>query len=160
MMKPTFRFATMAYLILLGITLGAALYAGAVVAPVTFHTERWLGTEVLSHYQEGVIMTQNFIRLSYLVNLVVLVIFLYEGYKFKRFERDRVTLIAAIVAVSTGLLFAHYYLPDIVVMQQAGPEMTRHAVFEAVHQGSQIAFELFALSLLILMIQNMRQACK
>ena len=73
----------MVYLILLAGTLGAGLYAGIVVAPVTFHTELWLGSEVLSHFQEGLIMTENFVRLSYLVDFTLVAIFLYEGYKYK-----------------------------------------------------------------------------
>ena len=88
-MKNRFRIATISYIIILGVLLGAGLFAGIVVAPTTFHTELWLGGEVLSHYQEGLIMTQNFLKLSYLVIFGVIVIFLYEGYKYKKFERDR-----------------------------------------------------------------------
>jgi hypothetical protein len=45
-MNKYFRIATIAYLMILGATLGAGLFAGIVVAPVTFHTEAWLGSEV------------------------------------------------------------------------------------------------------------------
>ncbi|HHH37360.1 MAG TPA: DUF4149 domain-containing protein, partial [Epsilonproteobacteria bacterium] len=83
-MKKYFKIATMAYLILLGVMLGAGLYAGIVVAPVTFHTQQWLGSDVLSRYEEGLIMTENFLRLSYLVDVVLVAIFLYEGYKYKK----------------------------------------------------------------------------
>jgi len=47
-MNKIFRKVTIAYLILIGATLGAGLFAGIVVAPVTFHTENWLGSEILS----------------------------------------------------------------------------------------------------------------
>ena len=50
-MKNRFRIATISYIIILGVLLGAGLFAGIVVAPTTFHTELWLGGEVLSHYQ-------------------------------------------------------------------------------------------------------------
>ena len=93
-MKKYFKITTIAYLILLGATLGAGLFAGVVVAPVTFHTEIWLGSEVLSHYQEGLIMTQNFVKLSYLVTTTIIAVVLYEGYKYKKFERDTVTQVA------------------------------------------------------------------
>ena len=46
--------------IFLSAGLGAGLFAGIVVAPVTFHTELWLGSEVLTQFQEGQIMTENF----------------------------------------------------------------------------------------------------
>jgi hypothetical protein len=159
-MKKYFKIATMAYLVLLGITLGAGLYAGIVVAPVTFHTEQWLGSTVLSHYQEGLIMTQNFVRLAYLVDFTLLMIFLYEGYKYKKFERDKITQVATFFVFATGLLFAHYYLPDILTMQMAGEEMTKSAAFVNTHKGSEIDFKIFTLALLVLMVRNMQKACK
>jgi len=159
-MKKYFRMITIAYLILLGATLGAGLFAGIVVAPVTFHTESWLGTEVLSHYQEGLIMTQNFVKLSYLVTMAVIAVVLYEGYKYKKFERDTITQVATFFVIATGLMFGHYYLPDILSMQMAGEEMTKSAAFISTHKGSEINFKIFSLALLVLIVQNMRKACK
>lgn len=159
-MNIYFKITTITYLILLGATLGAGLFAGIVVAPVTFHSENWLGTEVLSHYQEGLIMTQNFVKLSTLVTVTVIFIALYEGYKYKKFERDTITQVATFFAIVTGLMFGHYYVPDIVTMQMAGEAMTQSEAFINTHKGSEINFKIFALALLVLMIQNMRKACK
>ena len=159
-MKKPFRIATMAYLILLGATLGAVLYAGIVVAPVIFHADRWLGEGVLSHFHMGLLMTQNFIGLSYLVSMTMLAVFLYEGYKYKMFERDKLTTAFALLLLMSGALFNWYYLPDIVTMQMAGEEMTRGEIFQKVHKASEIDFKIFALAILGLMIQNMRKACK
>jgi hypothetical protein len=159
-MKKYFRIATMAYLIWLGVMLGAVLYAGAVVAPVIFHSAQWLGDEVLSHFQEGLIMTRNFVLLSYAVTATLLFVFLYEGYKYKMGERDKLTQAAALVVIFTGAMFNWYYLPDIVTMQMAGEEMTKSAAFINTHKGSELDFKIFALGVLVLMIQNMRKACK
>ncbi|MDM5272028.1 DUF4149 domain-containing protein [Sulfurovum sp. zt1-1] len=159
-MSKYFRMATMAYLVLLGVMLGAGLFAGVVVAPVTFNTVSWLGSEVLTHYQEGQIMTENFVRLSYLVNFVVVAVILYEGYKYKKFERDWITQAATFFVVATGMLFAHYYLPDIITMQQAGETATQSQTFINTHKGSELNFKLFSLALLVLMIRNMQKACK
>ena len=159
-MKKYFRIATMAYLVLLGVTLGAGLFAGIVVAPVTFHTEQWLGAGTLSHFQEGLIMTQNFVRLSYLVDFTVIAIVLYEGYKYKMFERDTITQVATFFAIATGVMFGHYYLPDILTMQLAGEKMTQSAAFINTHKGSEINFKIFSLALLVLMVRNMQKACK
>jgi len=159
-MKPIFRGVTIAYLVLLGATLGAVLYAGIVVAPVTFHTEQWLGNAVLSRYQEGLIMTQNFVRLSYLVDLTVIAVVLYEGYKYKKFERDNITLVATFLVVATGLMFGHYYIPDIVNMQLAGEAMTKTEAFVNTHKGSEINIKIFAAALLVLIVRNMQKACK
>ena len=45
-MNKYFKISTIIYLTILGATLGAGLFAGIVVAPVTFHAEAWLGAEV------------------------------------------------------------------------------------------------------------------
>ncbi len=151
---------TMVYIILLSAMLGAGLFTGIVVAPVTFHTELWLGSDILSRYQEGQIMTENFLRLSYMVNVVLVAVILYEGYKYKKFERDTVTQVATFFVLATGLLFSQYYIPDIMGMQLAGEEMTKSLAFINTHKGSEINFKIFSLAILILIVQNMRKACK
>ena len=159
-MNKYFKMVTMGYIILLSAVLGAGLFAGIVVAPVTFHTEQWLGADVLTRFQEGQIMTENFLRLSFLVNVLIVFVVLYEGYKFKKFERDRVTQVATFFVLATGLLFSQYYIPDIIAMQEQGVEMTKSVAFVNTHKGSEINFKIFSLALLVLIVQNMRKACK
>ncbi|MDD2399909.1 MAG: DUF4149 domain-containing protein [Sulfurovum sp.] len=159
-MNKYFKIITIAYLVFLGAVLGAGLFAGMVVAPVIFHTDIWLQSEMLSRFQEGVIMTENFVRLSYLIDILIVSVFLYEGYKYKKFERDMLTQIAALAVIAAGLLFGHYYLPDIVTMQLAGEEMTQASVFANTHKGSEINFKIFSFALLVLIVRNMQKACK
>jgi hypothetical protein len=159
-MKKNFRIATFIYLILLGITLGAGVFAGAVVAPVIFNTQDIFNPSLLNHFQEGQIMTAIFIKLGYLIDICVVYIALYEGYKYKMFERDKITSMATFVAMFSGLMFVHYYMPDIINMQLAGEQMTNSKIFVNTHKASEIDFKLFALSLLVLIIQNMKKACK
>jgi len=159
-MKKNFRIATMAYLIWLGMMLGAVLYAGAVVAPVIFNSAQWLKGEVLSHFQEGLIMTRNFILLSYAVTATIIFVFLYEGYKYKMGERNKLTQVASLLLIFSGAMFNWYYLPDIVTMQMAGEQMTSSQVFINTHKASEIDFKILAASILLLMIQNMRKACR
>jgi len=45
-------------------------------------------------------------------------------------------------------------------MQMAGEEMTKSAAFIATHKGSEINFKIFSAALLVLIVQNMRKACK
>ena len=159
-MNKYFRMVTMAYLMLLSAMLGAGLFAGIVVAPVTFNTDQWLGADILTRFQEGQIMTENFLRLSYLVNVVLVSVVLYEGYKFKKFERDTLTQVATFFVLATGLLFSQYYIPDIIAMQEQGVEATKSVAFINTHKGSEINFKIFSLALLVLIVQNMRKACK
>ena len=159
-MNKTFRLFTMAYLILMSAVLGAGLFAGIVVAPVTFHTDTWLGADILTRFQEGQIMTENFLRLSYLVTVAMVAVVLYEGYKFKKFERDTVTQVATFFVLATGLLFSQYYIPDIIEMQNQGEAVTKSVAFINTHKGSEINFKIFSVALLVLIVQNMRKACK
>ena len=159
-MNKYFRMTTMAYIIFLSGVLGAMLYAGIVVTAVTFHTELWLDADLLTRFQEGQIMTENFLRLSYVVNALIVVVVLYEGYKFKKFERDTVTKVATFFVLATALLFSQYYIPDIIAMQAQGEEVTKSVAFINTHKGSEINSKIFALALLVLIVQNMRKACK
>ena len=144
----------MAYLIFLSATLGMMLYAGIVVTSVTFHTQAWLGEALLTRFQEGQIMTENFLRLSYVVNLMVGAVIVYEGYKYKKFERDTLTQVATFFVLATGLLFSQYYIPDIIAMQAQGEAMTRSVAFVNTHKGSEINSKIFAVALLVLIVQN------
>jgi len=159
-MNKPFRIITIGYLLFLSVVLGAGLFAGIVVAPVTFHTQDWLGLDILTHFQEGEIMTQNFLRLSYLVNLLIIIIALYEGYKFKKFERDIITQISTFFVLASGLLFSQYYIPDIISMQLQGEKVTKSIAFINTHKGSEINFKIFSLALLVLLVRNMQKACK
>jgi len=153
---PSSQTITTIYIILMGIVLGASLYAGAIVAPVIFHSEDFLG-EILSQYQEGILMTQNFIRLGFLVNILVLMVVFYEFFQWKTFKSDKLTLIASFLVVASGLLFTSYYLPDIIAMQEVGEAMTKSSAFVATHKGSEINFKIFAFALIILMLKNIKK---
>ena len=159
-MNKYFRIATMGYLMFLSAVLGMMLYAGIVVTAVTFHTDTWIGIELLTQFQEGQIMTENFLRLSYVVNALIVAVVLYEGYKFKKFERDTITKVATFFVLATGLLFSQYYIPDIIAMQAQGEAMTKSVAFLNTHKGSELNSKIFALALIVLIIQNMRKACK
>ena len=151
---------TIAYIITLGTVLGAGLFAGMVVAPTTFHTETLLGAEILSNFQEGLIMTVNFQKLGYAVNFMVFFVLLYEVIKWKNFESDKFTTIAMFLVVTTGLLFTSYYIPDIIQMQQAGELMTQSDAFINTHKGSEINFKIFAFATLALLILNLKRALR
>ena len=154
------KYITTLYIILLGIMLGAALYAGIVVAPTVFHSEVALGSELLTRFQEGLIMTVNFVKLSYLVNLTILAVIFYEGFRFKSFERDGIALLSAVVVVLSGLLYAHYYIPQILELQTQGEAVTQSKLFENTHFASELDFKLFALALLILLTRNIYRSMK
>jgi len=145
------------YLLIIGITIGASLYAGAVVAPVTFHSEKWLGSELLSRFQEGLIMTHNFIGLGYFILASMIAIFLYEGYKYKSFNRDPYTIIASLGAIMSGALFKFFYMDSIIKMQKEGESVINSKIFENMHKGSEIALVLFIIFLITLFIRDLQR---
>jgi len=145
------------YLLIIGITIGASLYAGAVVAPVTFHSEKWLGSELLSRFQEGLIMTHNFIGLGYFILVSMIAIFLYEGYKYKSFNRDPYTIIASLGAIMSGALFKFFYMDSIINMQKQGQSVVNSKIFENMHKGSEIALVLFMIFLITIFIRDVQR---
>ncbi len=158
--KKFFRVMTMVYIISLGAVLGAVVYAGAVVAPNIFHSELIFGKEIISNYQEGLIMTQNFLKLGYFVNFVVFFLLLYETIKWKTFESDRWTLIFSFLAVSSGLLFSSYYIPSIIDMHKKEKPLQLGKFFKNTHFASELDFKLFAISILALLILNLKKALR
>ena len=81
-------------------------------------------------------------------------------FKFKKFERDTLTQVATFFVLATGLLFSQYYIPDIITMQEQGEAMTQSLAFVNTHKGSEINSKIFAFALIVLIVQNMRKACK
>ena len=160
MTKKLFKIMTMAYIILLGALLGASIYAGAVVAPTIFHSETFFGGEIISNFQEGLLMTSNFEKLGVVVTVMVFFALFYEATKWKSFESDRWTLLALFFFVSSGLLFSGFYIPDIVEMQLQGEAVTASEKFKNVHLASEFDFKLFSFSTLALLVLNLKKALR
>ncbi len=126
-MKKNFRYATMAYLIFLGAILGMVVYAAVAVLPVEMGALRpWLWA-------------------------LMVVVALYEGYRFKMGEHGKLEQATTIMVLAAAVLLGEYYLPD----------MLRTAdVPDATRIGMMIDAGVLAVSILALMIVNMRKACR
>ncbi len=148
------------YFVLLGITLGSVLFAGAIVAPTIFHTKLLIEGDLLNRFQEGLIMTSIFVKLSYMVNFTILAVIFYEGYRFKSFERDSIALLSALTVVLSGMLYSFYYMPQILEMQEEGEKITQSKIFENTHFASELDFKLFSFALLILLVRNLYRSIK
>ena len=160
MTKKIFKTLTMIFIITLGTVLGAGLLAGIVVAPTIFHSELLLGSELLSKFQEGLLMTAVFEKLAYAVNFLVVIAILYEVIKYKAFESDRWSLMTTFLLAGTGLMFTSYYIPDILEMQAMGEAKTLSSAFINTHLGSEINFKIFIFSGLALLILNLKKALR
>ena len=160
MTKKLFKIMTMAYIILLGALLGASIYARAVVAPTIFHSEKFFDGEIISNFQEGLLMTNNFDKLGTFVTIMVFFALFYEATKWKSFESDRWTLLSLFFFVTSGLLFSGYYIPDIISMQLQGEAITQSEKFKNVHFASEFDFKLFSVATLALLMFNLKKALR
>ena len=137
------------YLLLVGMTAGAVMILGVVVAAVVFHSELFLSIPLLSRYEEGKIMGEIFRRFSYWGYLMAAVITLYEISRYKVMQIDKVSILSAIGSVGTLLLFSAVYTPRILDYQSRG-EAAIDEGFEALHKASEIDFKILLAMLLIL----------
>ncbi len=156
----TNNYFTIFYLLILGIVIGASIYAGAVVAPVTFGSEKWLGEKLLTRFQEGLIMTHNFIGLKYFILVGVFGVVLYEGYQYKRFNRDLVKTISALGFIMSSLLFNYFYMSSIIDMQRQGEKVVNSHIFENMHKGSEIALTFIMIFAIVLFIRTLQKELK
>lgn len=151
---------TILYFIVLGAVLGATVYAGAVVAPVTFNTDVIFGSQVLTQFQEGMIMAKNFLRLSYSMIVLALVVAIFEILKLKSGTKDIYSIIPATIVVITSLLFAFYFVPEIIHLQSLGEQISQSTTFQNIHKGSEMNVKILVFSGLFLLIWNLRKSIK
>ena len=148
------------YLMLLGIGLGVVLTLGAFVAPVVFHINDYVGAQLLSHYQMGLVMTAIFLKANYYLNFLAIVIILKEGYAYKSFDRDWLVIPSAGTALLMIFLFTLYYTKQIVSMQALGESIVSNPTFQSLHKASEIDFGLLGLSLILLLGRRLYLCCK
>ena len=67
---------------------------------------------------------------------------------------------ASFLAISSGLLFAHYYIPDIILMLQNGKKILKNILFINTYKGLEIDLKLFIVAIFIILIRNLQKALK
>lgn len=137
------------YILLIAMTAGAVLVLGVFVAAVVFHSEVYLTLPLLSRYEEGKIMGEIFHRFTYWAYFMSIIITLYEVSRYKVMQIDKISILSALGAIGTLLLFSAVYTPKILEYQARG-EAAIDASFEALHQASEMDFKILLLMLLIL----------
>ncbi len=136
------------YLILLACTLGAILVLGIFVAPVVFTNT------MLSHFENGIIMADIFSRFGYWLYVTLFGIILYEGYRFKTFQRDNVMMASSLTSIFSILMFNAVYTPKILEIQSFGEEATQSDEFANIHIASELDFKILAFALLVMFIRR------
>jgi len=144
------RIAEALYLLVLASTFGAILVLGIFTAGTVFNSEISLGEELLSHYQEGLIMTTIFLKFHSWLYFLIVSIVLFESYNYKSMARDNTIIMSSFVVIATSLLFTDFYTPQILELQSLGEDVTSSEIFHKVHLGSEIDFKILAVALLVL----------
>ncbi|MDE6979183.1 MAG: DUF4149 domain-containing protein [Helicobacter sp.] len=153
-----FQALTIFYLLMLGFACGVILSLGALSAPVIFRDALIISEGAINAFQAGQIMTEIFIRASYVLLFVAILIAIYEILSATIHSQKRFLIFSAI-AIAAILLFVLYYLPAIVEIQKQGEEFLADSNFHTLHQQSVWVFytafyaliALFASRLLLLL---------
>ncbi|WP_345993832.1 DUF4149 domain-containing protein [Sulfurimonas sp. HSL-1716] len=148
-------YADFGYLILLAASFGAVFVLGAIVAPVIFHTDRLAVDLLIDHYNEGVIMSEIFLRFSYFIYFLAFSVALYEAVMYKTGQRDKTLFYSAFLVVATSLMFSGVYVPKILELQAMGREATTSDTFDNLHIASEIDFKILAAALIVLFIRRL-----
>ncbi|MBD3799895.1 MAG: DUF4149 domain-containing protein [Campylobacterales bacterium] len=144
------------YLLAVAVTLGAVLILGIVVAPVIFHSAALLPTDLLSRYEEGMLMGEIFRRFSYWAYVMAVIMLVFEGNEYRRQRRDKWAIMSALLGVATLLMFAAVYVPMILAMQAEGADATATEAFASLHSASEFDFKLLAVALIVLFVRRMQ----
>ena len=155
-MMSTKQWLVSLYLMLVAMSLGAVLVLGIFVAATIFHSDSYLVSTLLSHYNEGVLMAAIFHKFSYFIYFLAVIVFAFEANEYKHGRRDRYAMIAAFFVIATSMMFSGVYTPQILEMQALGEAATKSEAFEALHMGSEIDFKILAVALGVLFIRRMQ----
>jgi len=143
------------YLLFIAASFGAVMVLGAIVAPVIFHSDRYLVGMLIDHYNMGMLMGEIFRRFAYWAYFLAAFIAFYEAYMYKRGQRDAILFGAAVTAIFSALMFAAVYVPKILLMQAIGKEATQSDTFANIHIASEIDFKLLAVALVVLFVRRL-----
>ncbi len=143
------------YLTLLAASFGAVMVLGVIVAAVIFHTDGLHVDLLIDRYNAGVIMSEIFLRFSYVIYFLAFSVALYEAATYKTGERDKIAMISAFFIVATSLMFSAVYVPKILELQAMGREATSSDTFDALHVGSELDFKILAVALLVLFVRRL-----
>ena len=143
------------YLLVVAASLGAVLALGAIVAPVIFHSDKYLAGVLLDHYNDGMLMSEIFRRFAYWIYFLAGYVAFYEAYMYKRGQRDAIVFGAAVTVVFSSLMFSAIYVPKILLMQSMGREATQSDTFSNIHIASELDFKLLAVALIVLFVRRL-----
>ncbi|MCW1333846.1 DUF4149 domain-containing protein [Campylobacter jejuni] len=126
--------------------IGVELILGIVVAPTIFFPQNLIGEGVLSHFQSGLMMTQIFIKMGYLLIFVSVINFLYEIYSLMKdkikFQTKISKLMLSLLILILSLIFVFYFTDNIIKLQNLGENATKTQEFVSMHNASEVVIKI------------------
>ncbi|RTI68029.1 DUF4149 domain-containing protein [Campylobacter jejuni] len=155
-------------LFLLASIIGVELILGIVVAPTIFFPQNLIGEGVLSHFQSGLMMTQIFIKMGYLLIFVSVVNFLYEIYslikdeiKFQiKFQIKFSKFMLSLLILILSLIFVFYFTNTIIELQNLGENATKTQEFISIHNASEVVIKIILIMQVFLYFLSFKIAKK
>lgn len=146
------------YMLLIGVSAGAILALGAFGAPIIFNVNDYVSGISLTAVESGAIMTQLFLRLNYLLEILAFYMIAFEfiGFFIVR-ERAIYALLMGAVIASGIFLFTRYFTPIIVEAQETGIPAVGSAEFERVHLYSEVDFKFLMVMLVLMFIYRVKK---
>ena len=134
------------HLFLLAAMIGVELILGVVVAPVVFYPQSLIGENVLSHFQSGLMMSDIFVKMGYVLLVVALFNALYELINFfkkeEKFQLRFSKFALSIIVLILALFFVFYFTAYILEAQKMGESVIKTAEFQSMHEASEVVIKI------------------
>lgn len=135
------------YQFLLASLIGMELTLGILVAPIVFYPQKVGVVEVLSQFQSGLMMSELFCKMGYVLLAVSAFSLVFEFFSLnKHFFRFILSLIILILSC----IFVFYFTDFVLHAQALGEKAVQTKEFRSVHNWSEITLKLIvALQILL-----------
>lgn len=134
------------HLFLLAAMIGVELILGVVVAPVVFYPQNLIGENILSQFQSGLIMSDIFVKMGYVLLVVSLFNAFYELFSFmKKQENFRLRFskfALAFIILILALFFVFYLTTYILEAQKMDESVIKTAEFQSMHEASEVVIKI------------------
>lgn len=125
------------YLLIIAVMVGMELALGALSAPVIFFEQNFIGKDLLSHFESGLIMTTIFIRYDFVLATFIFVVMIYEFVSYYFGSKDKLNVIIASFNIVFACAFLYFSL-EIVTLQQQGSSILQDPYFQQIHFLSEL----------------------